>query len=106
MDPITAISLASNVISFIDFGTKVLSGARKVQEAGALEDNETLESVVRQMQTFIAKLLAPDQTNLTGTDWAWPSWLPSAEMWLTICCGCSRRSRRKIPHRKDRPSGP
>ncbi|EFQ32690.1 uncharacterized protein GLRG_07834 [Colletotrichum graminicola M1.001] len=68
MDPITAISLVSNVISFIDFGTTVIRGAKRVQDAGALEDNDTLDSVARQMQTFTVKLLAPAQTNLTGTD--------------------------------------
>ncbi|KAK1991908.1 hypothetical protein LX36DRAFT_662890 [Colletotrichum falcatum] len=68
MDPITAISLASNVISFIDFGTAVIRGAKKVQDAGALEDNDTLDSVARQMQAFTVKLLGPDQTNLAGAD--------------------------------------
>ncbi|KAK1585298.1 uncharacterized protein LY79DRAFT_519003 [Colletotrichum navitas] len=68
MDPITAISLASNVISFIDFGTTVIRGAKRVQDAGALQDNDTLDSVARQMQTFTVKLLAPGQTNLTGAD--------------------------------------
>ncbi|KAK2040331.1 hypothetical protein LZ31DRAFT_604549 [Colletotrichum somersetense] len=68
MDSITVISLASNVIFFIDFGTTLIRGAKKVQDAGALEENDTLDSVACQMQTFVAKLLAPDQANLTGTD--------------------------------------
>ncbi|KAK2059385.1 hypothetical protein LY76DRAFT_475004, partial [Colletotrichum caudatum] len=69
MDPVTAISLASNVISFIDFGTTAIRGGRrKSRMQGLWRTNSTLDGVARQMQTFVAELLAPDQAHLTGTD--------------------------------------
>ncbi|KAK1955985.1 hypothetical protein LY78DRAFT_663887 [Colletotrichum sublineola] len=55
MDPITALSLASNIISFIDFGTKLLHGTKNIYDKGFLEENATLEVVARQMNGFITK---------------------------------------------------
>lgn len=68
MDPITAISLASNIISFIDFSTKLLRGAKNIHEAGSLEDNDRLEVVTRHMKMFMTKLLVPNPHNLIGAD--------------------------------------
>ncbi|KAF9879593.1 hypothetical protein CkaCkLH20_03136 [Colletotrichum karsti] len=68
MDPITAVSLASNVISFIDFTTQLLRGAKNIRAAGDFEENASLEAVTRHIDIFITKLLGPESSSLVGSD--------------------------------------
>ncbi|KAF4996147.1 hypothetical protein FDECE_12572 [Fusarium decemcellulare] len=74
MDPLTAIGLVSNIISFIDFGAKVISGAVEIHEtfsgdsAGLTEENRSTLNVVREMRHFASKLQPPDQSQLTGNE--------------------------------------
>ncbi len=47
MDPVTAISLASSVLAFITFSTKLVQEAIKIHElGGSLKDNLSRESIV------------------------------------------------------------
>ncbi|KAE9376490.1 hypothetical protein N431DRAFT_181433 [Stipitochalara longipes BDJ] len=70
MDPLTAIGLVSNIISFIDFSLGLLSGAREIHDSlsGTLEQNRSRGAVVGEMKKFSAKLLAPDASNLAAED--------------------------------------
>ncbi|KAK2606812.1 hypothetical protein N8I77_005538 [Diaporthe amygdali] len=59
MDPLTAIGLASNIISFIDFSVRLLKGFQEIHDSqhGALEENKSRETITREMQHMSAGLL-------------------------------------------------
>jgi hypothetical protein len=70
MDPLTAIGLVSNIVAFIDLGTKLLKGAREVRASlpGTTEENRSREVLVDEIKAFSSKLLAPDDTGFVGRD--------------------------------------
>ena len=70
MDPLTAIGLASNILSFIDFGFEVVSIAKDIHGSptGKSEDGRNIEAVVKQMRAFSALLQPPDDAQLAGGD--------------------------------------
>src|SRR5438552_14497711 len=52
MDPLTAISLAGNIIQFIDVARKILSGAKQLYSSttGATDENDELENLTKHLQ--------------------------------------------------------
>ncbi|KAI9764415.1 MAG: hypothetical protein M1840_008438 [Geoglossum simile] len=52
MDPLAAAGLAGNIITFVDFSTKVLSRARQLNESasGATAENDELESLTKNLK--------------------------------------------------------
>lgn len=58
MDPFTAIGLASSVVQFVDFSTKLICGAREIyySTTGTTEENASLELVVTEMKAWSSKL--------------------------------------------------
>lgn len=58
MDPLTALSLAGNVIQFIDFGSKLLSRAEELYKSsrGSLLIHEEIELVTADLKDLITKL--------------------------------------------------
>lgn len=58
MDPITALSLAGNVIQFVDFGTRLLSRAGGLYKSstGSLAIRDEIELITTDLQVFITKL--------------------------------------------------
>src|SRR5438876_7776532 len=52
MDPLAAAGLAGNIITFVDFLTKVLSRARQLYESasGATAENDELESLTKNLK--------------------------------------------------------
>ena len=60
LDPLTAIGLASAIVQFVDFSTKIFHGAQEVYESasGATEENRSLEVVVSDMKRLSSKLKA------------------------------------------------
>jgi hypothetical protein len=68
LDPITAIGLAGNILSFIDYGTKVISTSIDIYDSvsGSTEDTRTSDTIATEMRQFAAKLQSPDQTQLSG----------------------------------------
>ncbi|KAK3313992.1 hypothetical protein B0H66DRAFT_537239 [Apodospora peruviana] len=70
MDPVTAIGLASGILSFITFSTKLVSGAIRIYESadGQLEDNRRRDVILQEMKQFGARLLAPDDSQLVGEE--------------------------------------
>jgi hypothetical protein len=54
MDAITALSVASNVIQFVDFGSKLLSNSRKLYKSaqGVLTENVDVETITSDLPTL------------------------------------------------------
>jgi hypothetical protein len=69
LDPITALSIAGNVVQFIDFGLKATSKAREIHRSatGALEENIDLEVVSTDL-IAVLKNLEVQAGVTTGTD--------------------------------------
>lgn len=59
MDPFAAIGLASNIISFVDYGTKIVNGAREIYDSasGMTEESQALDSIASKMKGLSSKLL-------------------------------------------------
>ncbi|KAK4212618.1 hypothetical protein QBC37DRAFT_441338 [Rhypophila decipiens] len=70
MDPVTAIGLASGILSFVTFSSKLINGAIKIHntEDGRLDDNRTLELVVEEMRRLSERLLTGDDSRLACED--------------------------------------
>lgn len=70
MDPLTAIGLVSNILSFIDFGVEIVRGVRETYESssGVVEENRSQEVITKQVRRFSSKLIPPDDTMLAGED--------------------------------------
>jgi hypothetical protein len=70
MDPLTAIGLVSNILTFVDFSTKLLQGAKEIHDSlsGTLEANRSTKVVMKQMKIFSSNLLAPNASSLIGND--------------------------------------
>src|SRR5271168_879473 len=58
MDPLSALSLAGNIVQFIDFGSKLLSGARELYKSpsGTLAAHHELELVTTDLSALVVKL--------------------------------------------------
>jgi hypothetical protein len=70
MDPLSALSLAGNIIQFVDFGVKLLSGAVRLYRSptGTLPINDEIELITTDLKALIIKLrgssyftILPDQ---------------------------------------------
>jgi hypothetical protein len=72
MDPLTAISLASSIVQFIDYSTKLIHGAKEIYGSvtGATEENHRLENVTAEMQTLSLKLLPQQDAQQTEDEQA------------------------------------
>jgi hypothetical protein len=71
LDPLTALSLASNIVQFIDFGTKLLAKGYELYESadGASVGNAELEFIARDLQKLNDRLKPPlsPKTNPTSS---------------------------------------
>lgn len=67
MDPFTAIGLASSIVQFVDFSTKLIHGAREIYDSASSDtlENRSLEAVVGEMKRLSSKLLSPGKTHQT-----------------------------------------
>ncbi|KAK3382752.1 hypothetical protein B0T24DRAFT_686933 [Lasiosphaeria ovina] len=68
MDPFTAFSLASSILSFVTFAGTLVKDGMKIHESGGLEDNATLERVIIRMQAFRSRLDRPLSSPQLGGD--------------------------------------
>ena len=64
MDPVTALGLASNIVQFVDFSWKLLSGTIDLygSETGALADHDVLELISSDLIKLNDALLDPSYT--------------------------------------------
>jgi len=58
MDPISALSVASSVVSFVDFAAKLISATKVIlhSKEGASTENLALENIYTQLQALSARL--------------------------------------------------
>jgi hypothetical protein len=56
MDPLTALSLASSIAQFVDFGFKLVDEAHEIREAGSTIDNVVLKSVTNDLVQITSSL--------------------------------------------------
>lgn len=73
METVAAVGLASNILSFVDFGVKVVSKGHRIYRSndGSLEENNDLEAVTndllvlqtRMERSLLSESLDPYQTN-------------------------------------------
>jgi hypothetical protein len=58
MDPLTALSIASSVVQFVDFGSKLLSNSRKLYKSshGILSENLDIEDVTQDLRSLLQGL--------------------------------------------------
>jgi hypothetical protein len=70
MDPLTAISLASAIVQFVDFSSKLVSGARQIygSASGATEADRSLEVITSEMRQCASKLATPDADAQSQTE--------------------------------------
>ncbi|RMJ18030.1 hypothetical protein CDV36_002335 [Fusarium kuroshium] len=62
MDPVSAIGLASAIVSFVEIGVNLLRGAKEIRDSAndSLEKNESREVIVEEMKQVAAKLKTPE----------------------------------------------
>ncbi len=60
MDPITALSLAGNIITFIEFSAELLSNAHAISSSatGTLAENDDIERVTEDLRLMMESLLS------------------------------------------------
>lgn len=58
MDPLTALSLAGNILQFVEFGARLISDCRELYKSktGTLTANEELELVTLDLRALVRKL--------------------------------------------------
>ena len=71
MDPITAVSLVSAVFSFVDFGFKLVRGARAIHKSasGTPDETRTQEVVIGNLKELCIRLTPPrTDVSISGED--------------------------------------
>ena len=68
MDPLTALGLASNIVQFVDFASKLISQSHEIYRSadGALEDNVALEHVAKNLSKLGNELKSKRADITTG----------------------------------------
>lgn len=61
LDPLTALSLACNVVQFVDYGIKLVSEGAELYKAGSIANHDELELVINDL-TRLTKDLAATQS--------------------------------------------
>ena len=56
MDPLSALSLAANVLQFVEFTTKILAVGHEIYQSGTSSANANLELVTKDIHSLGAKL--------------------------------------------------
>jgi hypothetical protein len=61
MDPLTAIGLASSIVQFVDYTTKLIQGAKEIyiSVSGTTEENKSLETITKEMEGLSSRLYTP-----------------------------------------------
>jgi hypothetical protein len=64
LDPMSALSLASSVVQFVDFGIKLVSEGVELYEKGTLANNDEIEQITRDLTQLTEELTATPQVAL------------------------------------------
>jgi hypothetical protein len=62
LDPLSALSLASSIVQFVDFGIKLVSDGYELYERGSLKINDELERATRDLTQLAEDLATSPQT--------------------------------------------
>ncbi|KAF5857370.1 hypothetical protein ETB97_005905 [Aspergillus alliaceus] len=70
MDPFSALSIATAVLQFVEFSTKLLSGAREIyySTTGSTVDNAALELIVKEIEAWPSRLRTSRVSNARVTE--------------------------------------
>lgn len=84
LDPFSALGLASNIVQFVDFGSKLISESQELYKSasGTMIESEDLRIATENLQQFCDKLVVPRQTASTATRFSKEESLRN----LTISC--------------------
>jgi N-terminal domain on NACHT_NTPase and P-loop NTPases len=65
LDPLTAASLASSIVQFVDYGTKIVINTKEIYESasGATDTNERLDTTIDSMMGLYKKLSAENPSH-------------------------------------------
>ena len=68
LDPLTAISLASAIVQFVDFGSKVIGGASEIYKSadGAMKEYAELEDATAKIDQLNDRILLPSSFKDSG----------------------------------------
>lgn len=70
MDPLSAVSLAGNVLQFVDTTKRLLSTAIQISRAGAADDNLELESLTRDLRGWAQRVTPSEPQNAKQGAWS------------------------------------
>lgn len=70
MDPLSAVSLAGNILQFVDTTKRLLSTARQISRAGAAEDILELESLTRDLRSWAQRVTPSEPQNAKQGVWS------------------------------------
>jgi hypothetical protein len=70
MDPLAALGLAANILTFIDFGVKLINNVKDIRgsETGLTGEDEAQETAISKLKLFTSKLLLPQDLTLMGQE--------------------------------------
>lgn len=68
MDPVTAIGLASSILTFIDIGYKVVTGTLETAKTGQAAHTEHIEVVAQDLNDAVARLSGPVSPDASGPE--------------------------------------
>jgi hypothetical protein len=90
------LSVDGTVVQFVDFGIKILRGTYGIYKSttGALQDNEELEIVTRDLALLAAKLRRPLRAEDEGVVWCTVHNRSHCRAYATIAYGWQRGSSR------------
>ncbi|KAF8850252.1 hypothetical protein BDZ45DRAFT_197585 [Acephala macrosclerotiorum] len=65
LDPLTALSVASSVVQFVDFGIKLVSDGVELYEKGRLGNNDELELITKDLTRLTEDIATSTQSEQT-----------------------------------------
>lgn len=70
MDPLSAIGLASAIVQFVDFGSRIVSGALEISRSatGATRENAAIENATTKLQLLNDELTKHSQSRPSGAN--------------------------------------
>ncbi|KAK3904902.1 hypothetical protein C8A05DRAFT_13258 [Staphylotrichum tortipilum] len=70
MDPVSAIGLASGILSFITFSTSLIQGAIHICDSldGQSDENRCREAIANDMKSLATRMFPPDDSRLSGEE--------------------------------------
>ena len=66
MEPLTSLSLAANILQFIEFGCKLFLTTREIYATGNTTEHAHLESITDNLREISDRLKSPDELQLSN----------------------------------------